>query len=62
MSRLVSDTEAALKMMVEADLESSCGPAMTEPKQSKDCDTALGTRYTSYHRLDSILDRWSPYL
>ena len=49
-------------MMVAADLESACSPAMTEPKQSKDFNTALGTRYTGYHLLDSLLDRWAPYL
>lgn len=62
LTTLLSETEAALHMMVKADLESACGPAMTEPKESKDCDAALGARYASYQLLDSVLDKWAPYL
>ncbi|MGG5258804.1 hypothetical protein [Phycicoccus avicenniae] len=62
MQGLVSDTSAALQGVVDTDLESACGEAMSEPSDSKQCDDALGARFASYVALASELERWSPYL
>ena len=62
MDSLVTDTKAALQLVVDADLENACGPAMTEPKDTEECSSALGARSMSYTVLSSALDKWSPYL
>jgi hypothetical protein len=62
MQGLVTETQSALQMMVDADLENACGPAMTEPKDTKECTSALGTPNWSYTLMTSVLDKWSPYL
>jgi hypothetical protein len=62
MDGLVTDTRAALQLVVDADLENACGPAMTEPKDTEECSSALGARSMSYTVLSSALDKWAPYL
>ncbi|SDP19160.1 hypothetical protein SAMN04489867_1684 [Pedococcus dokdonensis] len=54
--------KAALQLVVEADLENACGPAMTERKDTEECSSALGARSMSYTVQSSALDKWSPYL
>ncbi len=61
MEGLVDETVAALQMLVDADLENACGPAMSEPKDSEACSSALGTRSMGYQLLTSALDKWKPY-
>lgn len=62
MSPLVAETQVALEDVADTDLESECGPPMSEIKESRRCDRALGSRMGAYQRLESVLDRWSPYL
>lgn len=62
LTSLVDETETALQAVADVDLESVCGPVMTEIKDSGKCDRALGTRFWAYSQLDKALDKWSPYL
>lgn len=62
MTALVDETTAALQGVAGVDLETVCGPAMSEIRGDKKCRTALGTRMWAYDDLDTALDRWSPYL
>ncbi|MGH8894421.1 MAG: hypothetical protein ACRDWY_14120 [Actinomycetes bacterium] len=62
LTSLVSETEAALQAAADVDLESLCGPPMSEIKDSRKCDRALGTRMWAHQQLDTALDKWSPYL
>ena len=62
LASLVSESEAALNAVADVDLEALCGPALSEIKDSRECDRALGTRMIAYDQLETALDKWSPYL
>lgn len=62
MTSLVDETETALQAVADVDLESVCGPVMSEIKDSGKCNRALGTRFWAYSQLEQALDKWSPYL
>lgn len=62
MTPLVEETNKALQLLVDADLESACGPAMQEPNGTKKCDTAMGAQMLGYDMVTNALDKWGPYL
>jgi hypothetical protein len=61
MESLVADTLEALDAISVVDLEGSCGSGDV-PKDGKRCDNALGTLNLDYTALESVLDKWKPYL
>lgn len=62
MKPLVDETVTELEAIGLVDLETACGPAMTKPNLSEDCNRSLGIRMMQYTRLKTILDKWRPYL
>ena len=62
MSGLVKDTTKALRAVANVDLEAKCGGPFEGPKGSKECARALGSRMWTYDSLETVLNKWSPYL
>jgi hypothetical protein len=62
MTSLVSETTAALHGVADVQLEALCGEALDGPQDTKACDSALGQRMAAYTTLETVLDKWGPYL
>jgi hypothetical protein len=37
-------------------------PPLSQVKETPKCDQALGERMLAYNDLETVLDKWSPYL
>ena len=61
MEDLVAETMNSLQMLVDSNLEEACGPSMNEPKDTKQCDEAMGAQMWGYTSVTGVLDKWAPY-
>lgn len=62
MASLVDETNTVLHSVADVQLEAVCGDALDGPKDTKACDLALGERMGAYTALETVLDKWGPYL